>query len=244
MTDKKQCDHLIDYISRSLTEQDKEAFEQHMAGCKQCEEEYRELMDLTENLPYLSEPVDPPREMKTRILENVYGETKSSQGTVKQTTEEVPQKGIASWGKGPFIGMAAALMLSLAGNIYLLNSPPDSEQLPQEVVADALSLQPTSPDSSVYAMAMLLTSQQGEQKIILQAANLPPLEEGQYYQAWLIVGETPEPTGYFTPDETGKGSLVYNLGEKRENWHTLAVTIENEPNLPAPQGEVVLAGEL
>lgn len=68
----QMCEKLYDYFSENLTPAEKAEFEAHLKSCPDCSEEFQELTSLTEDLPYLSVPVQPPKEMKQRILGNVF----------------------------------------------------------------------------------------------------------------------------------------------------------------------------
>ncbi|MFD1032455.1 anti-sigma factor domain-containing protein [Metaplanococcus flavidus] len=64
------CDQLVDYLNGTLSEEQTREFEEHLKTCDEC----REIVDATGQLPYLSDPAEPPAGMKSRILSNVFAE--------------------------------------------------------------------------------------------------------------------------------------------------------------------------
>ncbi|MFY7869574.1 MAG: anti-sigma factor family protein, partial [Exiguobacterium sp.] len=57
------CDQLIDYFNQHLTEEERMKFEQHLATCKDCQEELEQLEALVGGVAFLSTPTEPPRGM-------------------------------------------------------------------------------------------------------------------------------------------------------------------------------------
>ncbi|WP_100012796.1 anti-sigma factor [Lentibacillus sediminis] len=138
-------DLLLDYFNGQLSEEERKAFEEHLTECADCREELRELEELTEDLPFSSEPVAPPEGMKERVLSNITGTAgasdakdnpEPSDNTItlgKESQQPEPKRKKMSWYK-PL--MAAVLTLSLAGNgaalIYMSNNETTEPAPPQE----------------------------------------------------------------------------------------------------------------
>lgn len=70
----EHCDQLVDYLNGTLSEEENRQFEEHLKTCDEC----REIVDATGQLPYLSDPAEPPAGMKSRILSNVFAEESDS----------------------------------------------------------------------------------------------------------------------------------------------------------------------
>lgn len=79
---------------------------------------------------------------------------------------------------------------------------------------------------------------------LLVAAGLPPAPAGKTYQLWAIAGKNPPVSGgVFTVDAKGTGSLrVSPLGGVGK-VDVFAVTLEPAGGLPAPSGQMYLAGK-
>ncbi len=73
----EHCDQLVDYLNGTLSADETRQFEEHLKTCDEC----REIADATGQLPYLSDPAEPPAGMKSRILSNVFAEESENDGT-------------------------------------------------------------------------------------------------------------------------------------------------------------------
>ncbi|UJF26601.1 zf-HC2 domain-containing protein [Planococcus sp. 107-1] len=79
---KLNCDHVIDYLNGTLSKEEQLEFEQHLKTCTDCQE----IIEMTGDLPYLADPVDPPAGMKARILSTVFEEEQKKSEEVKRGT--------------------------------------------------------------------------------------------------------------------------------------------------------------
>jgi len=76
------------------------------------------------------------------------------------------------------------------------------------------------------------------------ASGLPPVQEGKTYQLWAIAGRNPPvPAGVFNVDPSGTGSLRVAPLPGVSRVDVFAVTLEPTGGLPAPSGEMYLAGK-
>lgn len=260
----KHCDQLIDYFNHQLTEKEKEAFEAHLKECASCKEELEELEELTMDLPYDVEGIEPPKGMKDRVLSNVKKEkpnsvdAESSNSTpdvtkLKDKKDLPPIKRKVGWTK-PLI--AAALTLSLVGNgaalIYLNQDdtpdgavPSDSDQ--GEVSLDTLSQKHVlEPSEGVNAQATaFMIEQNNRTNLVIQADNLPPLTGEEAYQVWVLEEGTPYRAGTFVSGEDGSGAVSYVMDyDKEHSFDTIAITKEPNAKSQQPQGDILLSSPL
>lgn len=245
--DRINCDNLVDYFNRALTEMEKEQFETHLKTCSECQAELNELIELIGDLPYLSEPVTPPSGMKKRILENVYESSEPQE--IQQAVTERPNRPETitaiqqkkSWWTPV---LAAALLLSLLGNGYTFMKLND-EQTEKEAAkaVNSVSLKPSetftgSGQASIYTY-------EKEINVIVQADQLKALQGDQVYQVWLIKDGKPIPAGSFVPDPTGDGAAVYKIeAAENKDWDTIAITLEPQPGNELPEGQIILSSNL
>lgn len=241
----EQCISLIDYYNRTLSDEEIEEFESHLESCSTCKQELEELMSLTEELPYLSEQIDVPNGMKARVLENIY----DGQAVIKDSHEEISEQNVVELkkksGKARFLipTIAAALLLSLATNVYLYREVTQNTKSEEFVPTSQVTLLPPDGQNQEDGIAIAsLLSAAGKKSILLQASNLPKLQDDEVYQLWVLEGGQPYPAGAFQTNDSGQGTLTYSLEGLEGDWDTIAITVEQEPDLPTPQGEIVLAG--
>jgi anti-sigma-K factor RskA len=245
MTDKN-CDHLVDYLSGTLSPKETREFEEHLKTCKECQE----IVDVTGKLPYLAESAEPPAGMKSRILANVFEDEKATPAAPvampakeqpKAAPKAMPMKNRTakrSWWT-PLI--AAVLLVSLLGNAYAFWQLTDREDPagPTQSAFNSVNLEPTETFAGTGTAAIIRDEDSLE--LVVQATELEELQEGQVYQVWLIRGDEPIPAGAFTANSDGQGATHYNLEEDIEGWDTIAITLEPQAGNLLPQGEVVLS---
>ncbi|MBD7984850.1 anti-sigma factor [Sporosarcina sp. Sa2YVA2] len=238
----EQCHQLIDYFNRTLSQEEQQQFENHLTDCPSCQEELLELQLLTEDLPYLSEEIDVPSDMKSRIFATIdeLATPVNSPETIVPTPLETSERPKQKRFNFAIPSLAAALFASIVTNAYLLNETnkePEIAMSDVELIAQT-TLASTVDDENATAVAMLL-SNKGEELLIVDSTNLPALADGELYQVWVIEGEKPYPAGVL---DSTKGSVSHSLKDLTGKWDTIAITIEKEPDLPAPEGSLVLAG--
>jgi anti-sigma-K factor RskA len=78
--------------------------------------------------------------------------------------------------------------------------------------------------------------------LVMTGANLPPLPPGRTYQLWFIRAQTPVSAGLLQPDASGQLRTVLNTPADLPDPDVLAVTQEPAGGLPAPSGQIYLAG--
>ncbi|ASK61279.1 hypothetical protein CFK37_03330 [Virgibacillus phasianinus] len=257
------CDLLLDYFNNQLTKEQEEEFELHLLECEECQEELAELQQLTEDLPYSSEAIDPPSGMKQRVLSNVINGTntpetepepeKQEQEKVTSINEwnEPSRSKKKSWYK-PLI--AAVLTLSLIGNgaalIYLSNdeetSPttkPEETEPSLDTIQKMLSLSP-SEGVNAEATAMMI-EQNNKTNLVIQASDLPELEGEETYQVWVLEDGKPYRAGTFVSNANGNGAVSYLMNyQGKHQFDTIAITKEPNANSQKPKGDILLSSPI
>lgn len=231
-----QCDHLLDYYNHHLNESDKEAFEKHLESCSDCQEALNELQQLNEFLPYASEPIDPPEGLEDRVFASIEGTA-----NVAPFRREKPRK------RWIFPSVAAVLALSLLGNTYMFTQIQQEEEIAEQATIDQVTefVELAAVKGNAKGTASII--KQGEQSsLVVQASQLQDLSREEVYQVWLIKDEKPQRAGTFVTGEDGKGSVVFKLNEEfaKEDWDTVAITLEPDAKSQLPQGDIVLASEI
>ncbi|MFC0524485.1 anti-sigma factor domain-containing protein [Pontibacillus salicampi] len=271
MSSNRQCDLLLDYMNQTLTEEDKKQFEAHLQTCESCQEEWKEFQELTADLPYSVEPVEPNDGMKQRVLHHVLEqpveairdtedkhteeaqpshaemEKKETTETQATLTDLAAKRSSKKWLQ-PLL--AAALLLSVAGNAYFIaTSGSDTEiSLPEEgnvneVLANIELAASEGYESNAQA-AMI--QQESNVSLVLQANNLKDLSGEEAYQVWLIDKQGEKfRAGTFAPNQQGEGGVIHPVTiDGDHEWDTIAVTLEPTPHSEQPKGNIVMASKL
>lgn len=234
------CDYLVDYLNGTLSELEKQQFEDHLTTCTECQE----IAEATGQLPYLVDPVEPPIDMKARILSTVFDETaeqKDQPKALKPAMSPIPihknRRKESVW--KPLL--AAVLLMSLLGNGYAFYQLSDKEA-GTETAIQSIDLQPNEAFTGTATAAMI----EGESSLnlVVQADQLTELQASQVYQVWLIKDGNVIPAGAFSPNPNGEGASYYQLDATANEWDTIAITLEPNTGNTSPQGEIVLSSEI
>lgn len=178
----EQCDRLIDYFNGQLSKEEEIAFGQHLETCESCREELEEWRELSGELPFLSEPVDPPDDMKARVLGTVLAKEIDAETSLSAKKAEKKKRKFI---KAPWVAgaAAAALFISLIGNGYLLserqNLAEETERLEQET--EQLTFERDLIEADYQAM-LQEEEQEPEEGVadVLLASNLASADEALF----------------------------------------------------------------
>lgn len=232
-----QCDHLLDYYNNHLNEFDKEAFETHLKSCSDCREALNELRQLNEFLPYASEPIVPPEGLEERVFAAI----EKNENTVTPFRKEKPRK------RWILPSVAAVLALSLLGNAYMFTQIQKEEEIVEQATIDQVTqyVELAAVKGNAKGTASII-KQGGQSSLVVQASQLQDLSQEEVYQVWLIKDEKPQRAGTFVTGQDGKGSAVFKLNKEfaKEDWDTVAITLEPDANSQLPQGDIILASEI
>lgn len=249
---KMNCDHVIDYLNGTLTEEEMHEFQVHLNSCEDC----RELVEAVGELPYLAEAAEPPAGMKARILANVFDE--SDQGEpIKEGTAKTQEPSIEAKQPAPKVVpmakppkeriwwrplIAAVLLLSLLGNAYAFMKLSDDGGAQTEAAFQSIDMQASE---SFEGSAKAALVREGDSlEVVVQGEGLQELSGSEVYQIWLLKDGKPIPAGAFEAGADGQGAAFYQLEQNTEEWDTIAITLEPEAGNELPEGEIVLSSGL
>lgn len=85
------CSHLLSYLLGHLNEEERERFEEHLPECADCRQEIAEWQPAFDMLPYSSEILQPPAELKHKVLQSAY-QAKAPVGKQGQSVEMLAAK--------------------------------------------------------------------------------------------------------------------------------------------------------
>lgn len=250
---KATCEQLLDYFNRTVTEDEKVQFEAHLESCEECREELKELEELTGDLPYLSIPEEPPAGMKERVLASVFEDdreetnmnhTEKNDSAKQNKVTDLQSERRSRQRKWVAPALAAALFLSLAGNVYNYMNESNPEQT-EEIASliKAVQLQPSEAEASGGSAALM--NENGQMNLVVQVNDVADVDGDQVYQVWLLEGDTPYRAGSFTPNQQGNGEVMYQVDyEGDHKWDAVAITLEPDDTSETPKGKVVLSSGL
>ena len=210
------------YVMGALDPQEERAVEEHLHECPGCREETRELRLAHERLADLADASwTPPRDLKGRV--------------VAEMPRQTPRRRVPPW------AAVAAVLCALAVLGVLLSSGLSDPFGPE--VATTLRPTPLAPEAGAeLRIERLSANAQAE----LEVWDLPPLEEGEYYELWFGKGEGRVSAGTFTVGEGGRVTCQMTVPTATVGgYQRVGITREKFPVEPRmDRAKVVLGGEL
>ncbi len=208
------------YVMGALEAEEERMVEEHLEGCEQCRREERDLRLAHERLADLASATETPPGLKDRVVSGM---------------PRRPERRVAPWA-----AVAAALcVLALLGVLFA--SDPFGLFEPEP----AATLRPTELAPGAGG-ELRIESSSANTQAELEVWNLPPLEEGEYYELWFGKENGRVSAGTFTVDEGGRVTCYVTVpAETVGDYQRVGITRERFPVEPRiDRARVVLGGEL
>ena len=195
------------YALDALDAAERQVFEEHLAGCRRCQEEVAELSLAAGSLAYAVEPVPPSPQLRSRILDAARAERPNV----------VPLR--PRWA-APLAAAAAIAACAVIG-----------------LVVWNVSLHRQLNDQASALRGVPLTGATGSVVVgsggtgALVVAGLDRAPAGKTYEAWVVAGKSASPAGTF---DGGAGTTVVKLSKQIPSGAVVAVTVEPEGGSPQP----------
>lgn len=254
--DCEEIKQLLDaYALGAVEGEETSPLEAHMADCVRCWEKLSEAQRAAALLA-LSVPIrEAPPSLRRRILERARKEVSAQLSPLERLRRWWPA-GIALLGAATLAAVAFAALLQV--QVSDLRSERDrlrqelrqAEALlaPQQELAallaapdmEEITLAPASRE--IDAVAVYYWSPSARKGGLL-SSNLPPLEEGEVYQLWLIVGGERIPAGILHSWH-GMGQMVVDLTSLEQPLEGVGITREKADGSTEPTGEMLLYGSI
>ena len=234
MTACARRDDAGSYVLHALPDDEHERFEAHLATCADCQREVADLQVAADTLPLAAVQVDPPPELRERIMTIVRSEAELLAAAGARADEpgaNAPRRR-RRWALSlrPLPAAMAASALVAAGVIggIVLTGGNDTKTVTGTVqIASA----PT-------ARAALKLSDDATN---LQVRNMPPPPSGKVYQVWLKrPNQDPAPTtALFRTDPNGSADVEIQRG-RLKGVDQVLVTAEPDGGSMKPTSDPVI----
>jgi hypothetical protein len=207
------------YVMGSLDPREEREVEDHLRECTGCRKEAKELRIAHErllDLAYASEA--PPQDLQERV--------------VAVTPRRDVRRRLPPW----LAAVAAVFcVLAVIGAVFV----PD---LTGGRALASATLTPTdlAPDAGGHVS---MADANGNMEVSLKAWGLPPCEEDQYYELWLVEGEERVSAGSFTVGPSGKIDINMNAPNFAGSYPVVGITYEHDKD-PRASDAKMLSGEL
>jgi len=236
MTHEELRELLPAYALHALTADEARVLEAHLADCEVCQRDLAALREVTATLAQSIPAVEPPAELRARLL--------SSVRQLRPSRLSIPR----SWVIGG-AAAAAAIIIALAGVSLSLNhrlTELGAQLAAQERILvllanpSARSVALTGPGPT--GVRLIYTPERHEG--ILVAETLDDPGPDFVYQLWLIAGQEPESAGVFRP-AADRRPLIVPITADFTRYGVIAITRERGPvGARRPTSSPILAGKL
>lgn len=167
------------YLLGALSELERQAFERHMAGCGDCQEELERLRPAAEALPGSVEQFEPPPSLKASLMEIVEREA---------TVTALPRRPTR------LLAVAAVVLIGLVVGFAVAQLGGDETR----TVAATIDKAMPEADGSLSIEGDTAT---------LNLDDMPDLGEDRVYQVWLQHGDRLVPARTFEIAPNGRGAV-------------------------------------
>lgn len=189
---ERHRDELAAYLLGALEPGEAAELERHLAGCEECRTELEWLRPAVQLLPESVERVEPPRELRGRLMEQVRSEAEIASAP----RPAARGRGIRSWSLRPVAGLAALVLIVAAVAAYAISDSGPGGGDVTTVVAG---------HSPEVTAEMVRDGESGT----LHLANLHQLPRDKVLQAWVQRGERVESAKtLFVPNQDGTASAT------------------------------------
>ena len=254
------------YALDAVTEAERQQVEDYVASDPEARRRLDEMIRTASALPYESEPLEPPADLKQTLMDRVHADAQKRFVPPPSVPDSAWSRFIDSFlpRAGQLLPQAVtvlSLFIALAVGAWgismrneLTHLQAETALLQKELADQRLVLsQIASPNAQTFAISgtdhqpqahgqLIADSQTGS--AVLVVSGLRQLEAGSIYEFWLIEGDTPMAAGLFEVNEEGKAILQVSQAVTPEAFDAIGVSIEPEPGSVQPTGDIVMLGGL
>ena len=210
----------------ALDTDDEARVESHVADCPDCRARLRELEAVAGALAYAAPRVQPPPDLRSRVLAAV-----QPVATAEPAAAPAPlraRRRTRWWPRLAMVATPALAAAALALGIWNLSLRDQLSNTRRDLSA-GVSLHLTGIGNAVATDSGAVTLY----------TNAPAIPAGKTYEAWVISGTTARPAGLF-----GAGTGQLRLTRPVRPGDTIAVTVEPAGGRPRPTSQPVAAGRV
>jgi anti-sigma-K factor RskA len=213
---------------------------QHLASCAACQAELSSYEAVVGQLSLAVPDAEPAVDLKARLL-----------GQIERPSPEPPAPTTAvsrrQWwpaGRGLFNAawwrpaVALLLLLLLVSNIFLWHQLNRAALTANDFQYIVLAATEASPE----ARGLIVVNESGQSGTMI-VDGLPPLDESQQYQLWLLRNGVREDGGVFSVYRSGYYAMPIHAPESLDQYTGFGITIEPAGGSPGPTGARVLGSQ-
>ena len=219
------------YALDALDDEERRAFEAHLAACPRCQEDLASFWEVSGSLAYAAAGPEPSPELRGRLLERARAERPN---VVPLRTRRWAFPAVVA-------AAAAAAVLAIGLGLWASSLHGDLDQARralagQEAVAQVLADPSARSISLQGADGRLVLDDSGRAALLVSGLDRAP--DGKAYEVWVIEDETPRSAGLF--QQSGGVALDRTV----PGGATVAVTLEDEGGAAQPTGRPLFSAQV
>ena len=192
--DHPDRDDLVAFALGALEPAEARAVESHAPSCARCTRELEALVPAVAVLGESVEQLDPPPELRERVLAEVRADAERSAAELEVPPRRAPRRGWRGLAMRPAIAVGLAIVVAAVGG-YLIAGNNGGGGEAQTTVA----VQPAPVEPGIGG-----TLDVGENSSMLDLHGLAQLSGREVYQVWVAKGQSLSPSSNFIPDAHGR----------------------------------------
>lgn len=208
------------YALDALDGDERRAFEAHLGGCERCRAAVADFSETAALMAYGAAEPAPPAALRSRILDEVRRE--------RQVVVPLRRPRLV-------LGAAAAIAAAAALGFGLWSASLSDELDRTRAALDVLADPAARSVELEGAAGRLVVGEDGTAALVVRGLGAAP--PGKTYEIW-VIEDRPRPAGLF--DEPGD---VVLLDRRVPEDATVAVTVEDDGGVDAPQGRQVFSAQ-
>jgi anti-sigma-K factor RskA len=246
------------YVLDAIDDADRARVERHLPQCDVCARVADAYRPVAELLPFAATPVEPPADLKYRVLATTMPKTRPAPAPSFMVQLS---SAFSNFFRSPAFAAITFLLVVALGlwNVSLQNQIAQQAALNQQALsevtrqralvsmiayADSQPKRLQATQVASRAVGRLYTAPELN-ALALIIYDMPPLPQGKVYQLWLIdSGDNRTSGGTFTVDAQGRAWLLIRAPKTLDNYQGVGITIEPEGGSPAPTGDKMMGTSL
>jgi anti-sigma-K factor RskA len=227
-------DELAAYMLGALEPDEAVSFEAHLESCQRCQARERWLRSSVEVLPASVEQIEPPPELRERLMEAVRQEAGPALETAPSRPSARPARALRAWLGSLSVRPAGAL----AGVVLLLVAGIAGYAIGNDTGPATTKIAATGTPAAPQTTGTLVRS--GDVGV-LRVSNLPQ-RQGRVYEVWLVQNGKPVPSTLF--QVAGDGTGAAGLPGGRDDSTQVMVTSEPAGGSRQPTTQPLLSARI
>jgi hypothetical protein len=218
--DHPSRDDLVAFALGALEPDETERVEAHAPGCPSCTRELEALAPAVGVLGESVEQLEPPPELRERVLAAVRSEAaKAAEPAVAQRERRSTRRFLLR----PATGLAALALAGAGVAGYLVHD-----------TGGGSSTVPVEAQTGIGGSLVV-----GDESSTLRVHGMDPLPKGAVYQVWVQNGSSFRPSSSFIPDSSGRATTAVD-GQLASGTEVM-VTQESAPGHTTPTTPILLS---